>query len=76
MDDVTPQGQLPNEMESYKILHVEMVDKREVTLQSPNMEHEAFVRSLTHINRKVTCNELVQCIIIHSQNNGFILVYK
>ena len=23
------------------------------------MEHEAFVRSLTHINGKVTCNELV-----------------
>ena len=28
------------------ILHTETVDKREVALQSPNMEKEGFVRSL------------------------------
>ena len=30
------------EINSHKILHVETVDKREVNLQSPNMEHQAF----------------------------------
>ena len=32
-----------------KILHVETVDKREVRLQSSNMEREAFKRSMTHM---------------------------
>ena len=47
------------EMHSHKILHVETVDKREVQLHSPNMEHEAFVRSLEIIKGKFVCNELV-----------------
>ena len=47
------------EMDSYKILHVETVDKTEVKLQSPNMEHLAFVRSMGYIKGKVSCSELV-----------------
>ena len=47
------------EMESYKILHVETVDRREVQLRSPNMEHEAFIRSMRFIKGKLTCTELV-----------------
>jgi len=31
------------DMNSHKILHIETIDKREVKLQSPNMEHKAFV---------------------------------
>ena len=47
------------DLDSGQILHVETVDKREVQLRSPNMEHEAFVRSLEFIKGKFTCNELV-----------------
>ena len=47
------------EMESYKILHVETVDRREVQLRLPNMEHEAFIRSMRFIKGKLTCTELV-----------------
>ena len=47
------------EMDSHKILHVQMVDKREIQLHSLNMEHEAFVRSLKFIKGKLTCKELV-----------------
>ena len=47
------------ELDSHQILHVETVDKREVQLRSPNMEHEAFVRSLKFITGKFTCKELV-----------------
>ena len=37
-----------------KILHVETIDKREVNLKSPNMEREAFKRSMEHlINRGI-----------------------
>ena len=46
-------------MESHKILHVETVDKRDVQLQSPNMEHEAFIRSMSYINGRMICSELV-----------------
>ena len=47
------------ELDSGQILHVETVDKREVQLRSPNMEHEAFLRSLKFIKGKLTYNELV-----------------
>ena len=42
-----------------KILHVETVDKREVRLQSPNMEREAFMRSMTHILEFLQCPEVI-----------------
>lgn len=42
-----------------KILHVETVDKREVRLQSPNMEREAFTRSMAHIQQFVHCPEVI-----------------
>ena len=42
-----------------KILHVETVDKREVRLQSPNMEREAFTCSLAHILQLVQCPEVI-----------------
>jgi len=35
------------------------VDKKDVQLQSPNMEHEAFIRSMSYIFGKITCSELV-----------------
>ena len=47
------------EMGTFKIVHVETVDKKDVNLQSPNMEHEAFIRSMNTIKEKVKCNELV-----------------
>ena len=34
------------EINTHYILHAKTVDKREVALQSPNMEKEGFVRSL------------------------------
>ena len=66
--------------ETNKILHVETVDKREVRLQSPNMEREAFSRSIAHVLQLVECPEVItdasssvrkmigiyRCIIYHS----------
>ena len=43
-----------------KILHVQTVDKREVKLQSPNMEREALKRSLDFLaTEQITITELV-----------------
>ena len=47
------------DMNPHKILHIETVDKREVKLQSPNMEHKAFVDSIEHISSQLTCSEVV-----------------
>ena len=41
------------------ILHTETVDKREVALQSPNMEKEAFVRSLQFLLTHISCKEII-----------------
>ena len=40
------------ESESNIILHFENVDKREVDLQSPNMEREGMIRSLDFLKEK------------------------
>ena len=40
-------------------LHAETVDKRDVTLQSPNLEKEGFVRSLQFLLPKLSCKEIV-----------------
>ena len=48
-------------MEIYSgvILHAETVDKREVGLQSPNMEKEAFTRSLNFLLPRIKCTEII-----------------
>ena len=38
--------------ETNKILHIEIIDKREVNLKSPNMEREAFKRSMEYLISK------------------------
>lgn len=47
------------EIESGVILHVETVDKREVDLQSPNMERKAFRRSMEFLLSKIKCTEII-----------------
>ena len=48
------------ESESNKILHVETIDKREVNLKYPNMEREAFKRSMDYlISRGIKISEVV-----------------
>ena len=41
------------------ILHFKIVDKREVALKSPNMEKEAFVRSLQFLQTHISCKEII-----------------
>ena len=46
--------------ENDKILYVETVDKREVGLKSPNMEREAFKRSMQYLtNKGIKISEIV-----------------
>ena len=46
--------------ENDKILYVETVDKREVGLKSPNMEREAFKRSIQYLtNKGIKISEIV-----------------
>ena len=47
------------EIEKNKIVHMEIVDKREVQLQFPNMEREALKRSLDYLCAHVSIKELV-----------------
>ena len=47
------------EIESCKILHAETVDKREVDLQSPNMERKAFKRSMEFLLSHIKCTEII-----------------
>ena len=47
------------EMEKNKIVHMEIVDKREVQLQYPNMEREALKESLDYLCAHVSIKELV-----------------
>ena len=41
------------------ILYSETVDKREVALQSPNTEKEAFVWSLQFLQTHLSCKEII-----------------
>lgn len=41
------------------ILHFEVMDKREVSLKSPNMEREAMVRALNFLMQHLTIKELI-----------------
>jgi len=47
------------DLESGLILHFETVDKREVVLQSSNMEKEAFVQSLCYLPPHIKCTEII-----------------
>jgi len=47
------------ELDTKFILHTETVDKREVRLQSPNMEKEGFVRSLQFLSQNIKCKEII-----------------
>lgn len=47
------------DIDSGKILHAETVDKREVRLQSPNMEKEALTRSLNFLLPRIKCTEII-----------------
>ena len=46
-------------IESGKILHAKTVDKREVDLQSPNMERKAFKRSVEFLLSNIKCTEII-----------------
>lgn len=47
------------DIDSGVILHAETVDKREVGLKSPNMEKEAFTRSLEFLLPRIKCTEII-----------------
>jgi len=47
------------DIETGIILHSETVGKKEVALQSPNMEKEAFVRSLEFLQTHISCKEII-----------------
>ena len=48
------------DIETNKILHMETIDKREVQLQSPNMEREGVVRGISYLHgQDITITELV-----------------
>ena len=42
-----------------QVLHLETADKRDVNIQSPNMEHQVFLHSMSYIKGKITCDQLV-----------------
>ena len=47
--------------ENDKILYVETIDKRKIGLRSPNMEREAFKRSMQHLtnNKGIKISEII-----------------
>ena len=48
------------DIDSSTIVHMETVDKREVSLYSPNMEREAVSRAIKHLHENdITINEIV-----------------
>ena len=47
------------EQEENLIVHMEIVDKREVHLQSPNMEREALLRALSFLSTRVKIVEVI-----------------
>ena len=48
------------DLDTNTILHMETVDKREVSLQSPSMERTAVIRALKHLeDNGITAGELV-----------------
>ena len=51
------------DINSRVILLAETVDKREVGLQSPNMEKEVFTRSLNFLVPRIKCTEIITEII-------------
>ena len=57
------------EIVSRYILHVETVDKREVALQSQNMEKEGFVMSLQFLLTKLSCKEIIMMLQVQYAMN-------
>ena len=55
------------EIESGKILHTETVDKREVDLQSPNMERKAFKQSMEFLLSNIKCTRSSQTLHLPSE---------
>ena len=47
------------EQDNNLIVHMEILDKREVRLQSPNMEREALLRSLSYLSEHVNIEEVI-----------------
>ena len=41
------------------ILHTEIIDKRQVDLQSPNMERKAFIKSMDFLLYTIRCSEII-----------------
>jgi len=47
------------DINSNLILHTETVDKRQVELQSPNMERKAFIKSMDFLLASIKCSEIL-----------------
>ena len=41
------------------IIHTETIDKRQVELQSPNMERKAFIKSMDFLLANIRCSEII-----------------
>ena len=41
------------------IIHTETIDKRQVELQSPNMERKAFINSMDFLLANIRCSEII-----------------
>ena len=52
-----------------KVLHVETIDKREVQLQSPNMEREGVKRALNVLLAKLDKSVLIEEIITDASSS-------
>ena len=47
------------DVDSNIILHTETIDKRQVDLQSPNMERKAFIKSMDFLLSTIRCSEVI-----------------
>ena len=58
-----------------KVLHVETIDKREVQLQSPNMEREDVKRALNVLLAKLDKSVLIEEIITDASSSVRTIVF-
>ena len=47
------------DVDSNIILHTETIDKRQVELQSPNMERKGFIKSMDSLLSTIRCSEVI-----------------
>ena len=47
------------DIESCTVLHTETVDKRQVELQSPNMERKAFIKAMNFLLPRLKFSEII-----------------